>query len=939
MHTRPMSDLPTTFDDMGDAQLPRRLRVTAIAAGLSMLAFALIDAFVLPRDAAIERLVYRLAFSPVYALIAVGATSALARRNARLLAFSLAAVNATELSLITAAFPLKENAGYFPAMLFIAAVLPMPRRWLWAAQATYPLSFFAVQGASGWLGDPAVLRYGANVGLGFFLAAGAVFVTEGLRQSLFSATLRLGEANRRLLELDRLRTQFIAEVSHELRTPLAAALLSLDSDDSPKAQAALRPLRRLRGFIEDLLELSRIDARVVRPDGVATDLSQAVRTLSVDFRGAFEARDVTLSALAQPDARTLVPVGAPALDRILVILLGHALRRAPEGTDVVIESACERGAVTLVVSDKGPVIPPERLPHVFERFGAGDGSLADGVGLALARELVELHAGTISCTSTAERTTFEVRWREATGPIDLPSFRSERAGRIADAVAFALDGRPEPARPRLATTERTPQAGPEPLVLIVESHAELALRIAATLRPEYRTLVVPDAEQALSQLAETPPDLIVTDLRLGRMDGLSFLRTLRQNERTRLVPVLVLTAVADREHLLAAMRAGADDIMAKPFERELIRVRVDTLLRLKKRRDERVETRAVWMAAGDAMGHLLNARVFILRRRSNDDLAPVGEDDAPGAWGHVRDAWVEALVADGARAFRPEEINVEPLRGNHHLIAAPMMRREWLVGLVVASRDSKPFTEAETNALAASARYALLRIERDERFGHLSKSAEERRRLLAAVLQGQDSERNRLARDLHDGTGQVLIAAALRLDLALQAKDDETLRKQLTAGRELVDLAVEELRALSRDLHPPTLAQLGLTETLEVLAQGLSSDRLTITSSWDPGLETDLPANVAIGVYRIVQAALANVVRHARAERARIDVTREAESLVLSVTDNGIGFVVTGTEGGVGLLSIRERAEALGGSVDIDSVFGQGTRVRVRIPLPTRLAA
>lgn len=928
-----MSQPHPTFDETGDAQLPRRVRVTALGASLLMLGFALVDLMVLPTQAVIDRTLVRVAFTPLFGLAALVSLTSFGQRHARALAVATSAVLAVDMSTLTILFPQRESVGFFPAMIFMAAMLPMPRRWVWAAQLVHPLSFFLLNLAANTLTRPDVQRHSGNLVLATVVAMGAVYIAEGLRRSMYAASARQAEANRRLLELDRLRAQFVAEVSHELRTPLAAALLTLEAEQSPAAGSALRPLRRLRGLVDELLELSRIDARIISADGVATDLPPALVALVEDFRGAFQANRIQVS-LELPDApQTLVPLGAPALDRILVNLLGYALRRAPPDSQVKV---CARRSDTLVsveVSDQGRPVPAEFLPHVFERFSVGPWPLGDTVGLSLARELVELGGGRIECDSTDTHTTLRATWPLASGPTDVPDPRAERVGRVADAVAIALDGRPGSAPDRAA--DGLDGQDPRAQVLVVESHAQLALRLAETLRPEHRTLVAHDGATALERLETVRPDLVVMDLRLDDMDGLDLLRQLRAREGTRLTPVLLLCAVADKEQLVAAMGAGADDIMAKPFDRAMLRARADALLRMKRRRDERDETHRVWNAACRAMGAMLEARVDVLRPRRNGQLLCMGSSATIASaadWGAASDAWVEALAEAEAKTFAPGELPVPAVARDAHVAAVAMSRGRHLVGLILVTRPGASFSSRELEAVQASARYARMRVERDEIFGHQARSADERRRLLSAVLVGQDGERRRLARDLHDGTGQVLIAAALHLDLALQSADEASMRQRLAAGRALVDDAVNELRALSRDLHPPTLAQFGLAETLQVLARSLSGDGLDIETRLDARL-AELRADLAIGVYRIAQAALANVVRHANARRALLAVECEQRQLVMEISDDGVGFQVSSTDNGVGLLSIRERAESLGGRVEIDSALGRGTRLRVTFPL------
>jgi len=221
-------------------------------------------------------------------------------------------------------------------------------------------------------------------------------------------------------------------------------------------------------------------------------------------------------------------------------------------------------------------------------------------------------------------------------------------------------------------------------------------------------------------------------------------------------------------------------------------------------------------------------------------------------------------------------------------------------------------------------------VERERSFNALLKNAEEARRLSAAMMGAEDAERRRLARDLHDTTGQTLIAALLHLDLALRAQPSLA---SIATAREHVDQALEGIRALARDLHPPTLAQFGLAETLRALATSMSGPQTTIEAEISAAAPSQLPAAVALGCFRIAQAALANALQHGHARRVLMRLGFEHEALRLEIEDDGAGFSPDDVRHGVGLISMRERASSLGGTLAIESATAGGTRVRVVIPL------
>jgi two-component system sensor histidine kinase UhpB len=206
----------------------------------------------------------------------------------------------------------------------------------------------------------------------------------------------------------------------------------------------------------------------------------------------------------------------------------------------------------------------------------------------------------------------------------------------------------------------------------------------------------------------------------------------------------------------------------------------------------------------------------------------------------------------------------------------------------------------------------------------------------ARALSAAEEERKRIARELHDETAQTLAALLLRVRLA-RSVDDRTARDELLEDlRTEISTALEGIRRFARGLRPPALDELGLVPAIGSHARNLEeSAGITITLEADP-LEELLPPEGELALYRIVQEALANVVRHAAARRVRIRLAREHGHVVAEVEDDGRGFraaKATRTGAGLGLFGMHERAAYLGGRVEVHSVPGQGTRVRAEVPI------
>lgn len=217
----------------------------------------------------------------------------------------------------------------------------------------------------------------------------------------------------------------------------------------------------------------------------------------------------------------------------------------------------------------------------------------------------------------------------------------------------------------------------------------------------------------------------------------------------------------------------------------------------------------------------------------------------------------------------------------------------------------------------------------------LEQSRQELRRLSASVVDAREEERRRIARELHDELGQRL--SALKMDLSSLRHDMHRVAydERISAMISMLDETVASLRRIATDLRPTMLDDLGLNAAIEWLARE-SARRMGIEVTLRLGeVDPALNGRASTAVYRMVQEALNNVARHARATDVSIDMRQAGGELVLTVHDNGVGFPLGSTrkEDSFGLMGIRERAHLLGGSLEIDNPLGGGGRITVRLPL------
>lgn len=211
------------------------------------------------------------------------------------------------------------------------------------------------------------------------------------------------------------------------------------------------------------------------------------------------------------------------------------------------------------------------------------------------------------------------------------------------------------------------------------------------------------------------------------------------------------------------------------------------------------------------------------------------------------------------------------------------------------------------------------------------------RALSSQVITAQEEERKRISRELHDETAQALTSLLVRLRLLQGTQNLEDVRHGIAELRELTARTVEDVRKLAVELRPTMLDNLGLVAAIEWYSRELSHQIDAPIDFNVDGVIDRLPADVELVIYRVVQEALTNLARHARATHASVELIAQDDGLEVRIADNGVGFDLTeatsSRERGLGLFGMRERVELIGGSFLIRSAPGAGTTMLVRVPL------
>jgi signal transduction histidine kinase len=415
-----------------------------------------------------------------------------------------------------------------------------------------------------------------------------------LDQRVAERTHELKEALERLQKLDQLKSEFFANVSHELRTPLTLVLAPVEdrlSDNPAGPERELlngirRNARRLLRFIDDLLDLSRIDSGQLRLDVVPVDGTALVQQVVGVFSGAAEARGVKVRV--EGPLQTMDVWGDPhRLESVLSNLVGNAFKFTPDGGDLRVVLQENHAELRVAVKDSGPGIPRAEWEAIFQRYyQVADGRRRGGVGigLALAQSLAGLHGGRIEVMSVpGQGATFTLCLPKGRDHFPREVLERRRAQVVMQDGRRLMDGRPEASAALSSTAAVQPVRvdGRRARVLVVEDNAELRALLQELLSPSYDVLVAEDGAPALALVKRERPDLVLSDVMMPGMSGTALCVAIKSDALLRHTPVLLLTARSGADAALEGFAAGADEFVEKPFHPRVLLARVRAQLRLK----------------------------------------------------------------------------------------------------------------------------------------------------------------------------------------------------------------------------------------------------------------------------------------------------------------------------------------------------------------------
>ncbi|MBY0560581.1 ATP-binding protein [Hyphomicrobium sp.] len=434
----------------------------------------------------------------------------------------------------------------------------------------------------------------------------AVHFNYRRRFNEFRLKFKLASQHQELSALDRLKSQFFANVSHELRTPLTLILAPVErlkvdvAGLGPSAEQLLDVIEnnalRLLRLVNDILSLIRLEEGRATLSKKPVDMAHFLKHTAASMKHLATLKGVNLE-LQEPTGDLLINADPDALEKIVSNVIANAIKFTPPEGRIDISAHREEEMVAVTISDTGIGIPAEQLPHIFDRFYQVDGSATRrhqglGLGLALVRELITRHGGNVTATSNSgSGTTFVLRFPHALQVTQSDMSNSEeKPDGLADDPLRTFD-RKASARAIMITDNAPsaigqvsePQAKDErtelPLLLVVDDEPDMRRYLASMLRENYRIIEAPDGITALEKAKEQKPDLILLDVMLPGVTGLEVCRSLKERAETRAIKIIILTARADEEAKITALKHGADDFLIKPFSGLEVRSRIANLIK------------------------------------------------------------------------------------------------------------------------------------------------------------------------------------------------------------------------------------------------------------------------------------------------------------------------------------------------------------------------
>jgi DNA-binding response OmpR family regulator/two-component sensor histidine kinase len=445
----------------------------------------------------------------------------------------------------------------------------------------------------------------------------------------------------KLQELDHMKSRFFANISHEIRTPLTLILGPIEQlvsearKEKWKNQLHImsRNAHNLLGLINQLLDFSKLESGQMILKARELNIVPLLRGMVYSFDSLARRKQITLD-FTSVEEEIPVYIDTEKLEKIMANLLSNAFKYTSEGGKISVQLSYLQPAYKMIevrVVDTGIGIAQEHLDPIFERYFRVDKKneqTGTGIGLALTKELVELHHGRISVQSEQGKGSVFIihlplgKEHLAEDDMEMDMVKETKlppAGSFQEQIDANIEEAEKTSDDRIELIKENKE---RPGLLIVEDTEDVRNYLRGFLEPHYQIEEASDGDEGVEKAIESLPDLIISDVMMPKMDGFQLCEKLKTDERTSHIPVIILTARAAESSKLAGLETGADDYLVKPFSAKELTIRIKNLIEQRRKMRERF-SRDITLSPKDisvtsADERFLNRAIEIIEKNMGD---------------------------------------------------------------------------------------------------------------------------------------------------------------------------------------------------------------------------------------------------------------------------------------------------------------------------------
>ena len=445
---------------------------------------------------------------------------------------------------------------------------------------------------------------------------------EQAKNEAIMAKLEIEKANIKLKQMDRYKTHFFQNITHEFRTPLTLILGPLESILSGELKnipnsyveqlnIMLKNARRLLRLINQLLDLSKLDSGKMELLPEKIDIVEMLQYITSSFETISKSKKLSFKLITSNN-KIIIEADPEKIEKILYNLYSNAYKFTPSQGLISVSVTELENSIKIAIKDTGKGIPNSELKNIFERFRQVDGSIkreqeGSGIGLALVKEYIELHDGNIKAKSKLnEGTVFIVELPIHNAKYSKEYSYEEKSASYNTGIKYKKskinkhittevikvtteNNKFDTGELEIAAVKSSKSSdsfikiiGSQiKTILIVEDNADMSKYILNNINPYYNCLLAENGAEALDKIKSNQIDLIISDVMMPKMDGYELLKAIRTNEKTKLIPFIILTAKVSEEARIESLQIGANDYLTKPFNAKELIARINNLLIIK----------------------------------------------------------------------------------------------------------------------------------------------------------------------------------------------------------------------------------------------------------------------------------------------------------------------------------------------------------------------